>query len=268
MVFELLIGALSLYAALLVAAVLLHRRMLYVLDPVHVKPEDAGLAGVEEIRIAAPDGAVVLGWHGKARPGQPTLLYFHGNGGSLLDRKPRIERFMAEGWGVLVMTYRGYGGSSGSPSETNNIADGIRAHDWLTASGVRASDIVLYGESLGTGVATRVALERRAAGLVLDAPFTSIPDVARRRFKLIPLKWIPIDRYCTERIIDRIAMPLLILHGELDAVVPVAMGRKLFALAREPKTLAVLPRGGHSDLYIDGNDALTLLKAFIARLKR
>lgn len=268
MLINLLIGAAALYAMLLVAGVLMHRRMLYTIDPTHVLPKDAGLSGVEEIRVAAPDGASVVGWYGKALPGQPTLLYFHGNGGTLITRKPRIERFMAEGWGILLMTYRGYGGSTGSPSETNNIADGVRAHDWLTASGVRARDIVLYGESLGTGVAAQVALQRPSAGLVLDAPFTSIPDVARRRFKFIPLKWIPIDRYYTQRIIGRIGMPLLILHGELDSVVPVAMGRALFAEAKEPKTLAVLPRGGHSDLYIDGNDAMTPLKTFIAGLKR
>lgn len=268
MIIKLLIGAISLYGMLLVAGVAMHRRMLYPIDPTHVAPEAAGLRDVEEIRIAAPDGASVLGWYGAARPRQPTLLYFHGNGGALIDRKPRIERFMAEGWGILVMTYRGYGGSTGSPSERAIVADGLRAHDWLTASGVPARQIVLYGESLGSGVAAQVALQRPAAGLVLDAPFTSIPDVARRRFKLIPLKWIPIDRYYTRRIIGEIGMPLLILHGALDTVVPVAMGRELFALAREPKTLAVLPRGGHSDIYIDGNDAMTPLRAFIGGLMR
>ena len=263
-----ILALVSIYVALLLTGYLVQRRLLYVVDPVHVDPKSAGLSGVTETVIAAPDGARVLAWHGPAKTGQPTLLYFHGNAGSLAARAPRIERFMAEGWGVLMMTYRGYGGSTGGANERDNVADGVRAFDQLTTLGVATKDIVIYGESLGTGVATQVALQRPAAGLILDAPFTSIPDVGARRFWYVPVHRLMTDHYDTAAIIGLIKMPLLIIHGTLDRTVPVDMGRTLARLAPEPKTLVEFPNGGHSDLYLDGNDALGAVRAFLRTLPR
>ena len=244
------------------------RRLLYVADRARTSPNDDGLTNVTEIEIAAPDGARVVAWHGPARPRQPTLLYFHGNAGTLATRAPRIERFMAEGWGVMMMTYRGYGGSSGRPTEAHNVADAIRAHDRLVGLGAAAQDIVLYGESLGTGVATQVALARPAAGLILDAPYTSIAEMAVAIFGINRVARYVRDRYDTASIIGRVSVPLLILHGTLDRTIPVAMGRRLFELARQPKTMAEFPYGGHSDLYVDGNNALAAVRTFIEGLKR
>lgn len=258
----------GLYLLALVAGYLLQHRLLYPIDGQYVAPAAVGLAGIEEMRIAAPDGAQVLAWYAAAKPGAPTLLYFHGNGGSLAARTPRIERFRGEGWGVLMMTYRGYGGSTGVPSEADNIADAIRAYDTLRARGVPADDIVLYGESLGTGIATRVAVARPAAGLILDAPYTSIPDVGATAFWFMPVHAMMRDRYETKRIIDQVRVPILIVHGVLDRTIPVAMGRRLAALATVPVTLVEIPRGGHSDLYINGNDALSAVRAFINGLRR
>ena len=268
MLIRLLIWVAVLYGMVVLLGVAVQRRLLYRIEPTHVTPEAAGLRDVKELAIDAPDGARVLAWYGKAQPGQPTLLYFHGNGGSLAVRAPRIERFMAEGWGILVMTYRGYGGSTGKPTERDNIADAVRAYDRLIALGVTADDIVLYGESLGTGVASRVALQRAAAGLVLDAPFTSIPDVAAPHFWYLPVRLIMRDRYDTKRIIHELRTPLLVVHGTRDATVPVEMGRELFRRAPEPKTMAELPAAGHSDLYTGGNEGLAAVKAFIASLRR
>ena len=268
LVAKIVIALAALYVAVLLLAFFGQRRLLYIIDSVRVAPSAAGLPGVVELEIAAPDGARLVAWHGKAKPGQPTLLYFHGNAGSLANRTPRIERFMAEGWGVLMMTYRGYGGSTGSPTEGDNIADAIRAYDALVARGVAARDIVLYGESLGSGVASRVALKRPAAGLILDAPFTSIADVAQTMFGALPVRrWVR-DRYETARIIAEIKIPILIMHGTLDRTIPVSMGRALAVLAREPKTYVEFPNGGHSDLYLNGNDALGAVRNFLRGLRR
>ena len=149
-----------------------------------------GLTGVEERVLKTPDGARVVAWYGKARPGQPTLLYFHGNAGSLADRAARIHRFMGEGWGVYMMTYRGYGGGTGSPSETANVADARLAYGALVQEGVDPASIILYGESLGTGVAVRLATERPAAGLILDAPYTSIVEIAAQAYSYLPVRYL------------------------------------------------------------------------------
>jgi fermentation-respiration switch protein FrsA (DUF1100 family) len=156
----------------------LQRRLMYFPDTAHVTPSEAGLSRVAEEVLETPDGARVLAWYGKAEPGQPTILYFHGNGGSLETRSERIRKYMARGLGVFMMTYRGFGGSSGAPSESANVADATLAYDRLRALGVGATDVILYGESLGTGVAVQVAAVRPAAGLVLDAPYTSMVELA------------------------------------------------------------------------------------------
>ena len=263
---KLVLAAAAIYAAVALAAYLGQRKLMYFPDTERVKPADAGLAGVEERELKTPDGARVIVWYGRARPRQPTLLYFHGNGGGLEDRAPRIVRFMAEGWGVYMMTYRGYSGSSGSPTEANNVADARLAYDALVKEGVPPRSIVAYGESLGSGIAVRIAAELPVAGVILDAPFTSVVDVAAAAYPFLPVRLLLIDRYETTKYIADVKVPLLILHGERDSVVPVAMGRELARLANEPKRLVIFPNGYHSDLYVNGNDAIDAVRAFILGL--
>jgi fermentation-respiration switch protein FrsA (DUF1100 family) len=264
----LLIGAVALCVLALGAVYFGQRRLIYYPDRARVSPAEAGLGGVEERILKTPDGARVVAWYGRARPGQPTILYFHGNAGSLANRAPRIERLMGEGWGVYMMTYRGYGGGTGSPTETHNVADARLAYGALVHEGVEPSSIILYGESLGTGIAVRLATERPVAGVVLDAPYTSLVDVAAGVYPFLPVRLSLADRYESSKYIKQVHAPLLILHGELDDVIPVAMGRKLFGLANEPKRLAVFPSGGHSDLYLDSNGALEVMRAWITELGR
>lgn len=263
-----LVGLAALGALALGAAYFGQRRLIYYPDTVHSLPSEAGLAGVEERVLKTPDGARVVAWYGKAKPGQPTILYFHGNAGSLANRAPRIERFMGEGWGVYMMTYRGYGGGTGKPTEAHNVADARLAYGALVHEGVEPSSIILYGESLGTGIAVRLAAERQVAGVVLDAPYTSLVDVAAGVYPFLPVRLALADRYELSKYIKQVHAPLLILHGERDDVIPVAMGRELFRLANEPKRLAVFPNGGHSDLYLDGNGALEAMRSWVNELRR
>jgi len=231
----------------------LQRQLMYFPDTTYFTPEQAGLAGVEERVLETPDGERVLAWYARAKPGRPTILYFHGNAGSLEARTERIRKYMARGLGVLMMTYRGFGGSSGAPSEAANVADALLAYDTLAKSGVAADDIIVYGESLGTGVATQVAAARAVAGLVLDAPYTSMVDLAALHYPFVPGRWFMTDRYETRLHIASVKAPVLILHGERDTIVPVAMGREIFALAAEPKTLRTFPAAGHDDHYKFGS---------------
>ena len=174
---------------------------------------------------------------------------------------------MDQGWGVYMMTYRGYGGSTGSPSEAANVADARLAYAALVKEGVRPKSIVVYGESLGSGIAVRIAAELPVGGVILDAPYTSIVDVAAQAYPFLPVRLFLIDRYETTRAIAGIKAPLLILHGARDGVVPVAMGRELARLAPEPKRLVIFPDGHHSDLYIDGNNAIDAVRAWIDSLR-
>jgi uncharacterized protein len=265
---KLALAALCLYGLIGLAAYLGQRRLMYFPDRTRTLPAQTGLIGVEERVLKTPDGERIIAWYGKAQPGQPTILYFHGNAGSLAARAPRVERFMGQGWGVYMMSYRGYSGGSGSPSEVANVADARLAYGALVLEGVEPSSIILYGESLGSGVAVRIATERQVAGLVLEAPYTSIVDVAASAYPFLPVRHLIIDRYESNKYIAQVRAPLLVLHGEHDGVIPVAMGRELFRLANEPKRLATFPGGGHSNLYIDGNGALEAMRKWSAELGR
>ncbi len=263
---KLLITFTVVYALILAAAYFAQRKLMYFPDRARTSPQSIGLAHIEELEIAAPDGTRVVAWHGRAKPGQPTLLYFHGNGGSLAARQPRFERFMAEGWGIFMMTYRGYGGSTGSPTEVDNVADAMRAYDTLVARGAAPAAIILYGESLGSGVAVQVALEKPAAGLILDAPYTSAVDVASMRFPYLPVRPFLHDQYDSASRIARVRMPVLVLHGTRDGVIPVAMGREIARLAPDPKRYVEFPNGQHSDLYLAPNDALATVRDWVRGL--
>lgn len=229
-----------------------------------VSPEAAGLGDVEEIELPTGKESFVLAWWGKAAPGRPTLLYFHGNGGSLDNRADRLRKYLDLGHGVFMMTYRGYGGSTGSPSERANVADAKRAYDWLVAHGVARENIVLYGESIGSGVAVQVAADKRVGGLILDAPYTSILEVAGLLYPYLPSRIFLRDRYDTMRYIGRIKAPLLVVHGEADEVIPVEMGRAVYNAAPEPKEIATFRGARHSDHGLFGS--FDAIQAWLAGL--
>lgn len=264
---NILMGVCVVTAVLLAAAWFGQRRLLYFPDARRIAPAAVGLPTVSEHVLAAPDGATTIAWWARAKPGQPTLVYYHGNAAGLADREPRMTLAMAEGWGMLMMSYRGFSGGKGSPTEVDNVADAVRALDWLEAQGVPRREVILYGESLGSGVATQVAVARPGVrGLVLDAPYTSMVEVGQRHYPYLPVTWALRDRYETRRFIGRVTAPVLILHGARDAVVPVAMGRELMQLANEPKHYIEFPNGGHLDLFIGGNNGFPRLKAWIDAL--
>jgi fermentation-respiration switch protein FrsA (DUF1100 family) len=248
MVLKIVLTAAIAYAGLVLAAWLGQRRLMYFPDPSRISPAVAGLTGVEEHLLDVPDGAKLVTWQAAARPGQPTLLYFHGNAGGLINRAGRFAHYQALGYGLLAMGYRGYSGSTGSPSERANFGDAIVAYEALRQRGVAPEDIVVYGESLGSGVAVALAAERKVGAVVLDAPYTSIVDIAAGQYPFLPVRTLLIDRYESNALIGRVKAPVLILHGARDRIIPVEMGRDLYALAKDPKRLVIFPDGRHVDL--------------------
>jgi len=233
------------------------RILMYVPDPTRVDPKLAGLPEVTEITLETPDGAKLIAWYGPAQPGQPTLLYFHGNAGNLASRAGRVGEYMAKGRGILMMSYRGYSGSTGKPTEARNMADAELAYQWLIQRGIKPEEIVLYGESLGSGVAVQLAAKKSVGGVLLDAPYTSIAEVGARIYPFLPVRALILDRYDSLSRIDKINAPLLIIHGELDNLIPIEMGRKLFAEAKAPKEFAEIAGAGHADHYLYGSYDVT-----------
>ena len=189
---------------------------------------------------------------------RPTVALFHGNGGSLRGERYRLKHFKDAGLGVLLLAYRGYSGNGGSPSEQGLYADARAALDWLQASGVDGRAIVLYGISLGSGVATKMAAEREVGAVVLESPYTSTVDVAAWRFPIVPVSWLMKDRFESLARIGSITEPVLVMHGDADFVVPQRFGKQLFDAANEPKQ-GFWPHGvGHNDVFDNGGFDMAL----------
>lgn len=258
--------AVGLYLLVAVAAFLGQRTLMYAPDRRYFTPAEAGLPQATELKLERGDGVTVLAWFARAQTGRPTILYFHGNGGSLSTRAERMAKYLTRGYGMLLMTYRGYGGSTGRPSEAANVADALFAYDTLRGSGVAAEDIVLYGELIGTGIAVQVAANRPVAGVVLDAPYTSIVDVAVRAYPYLPVRPFLLDRYETLRHLPRVVAPVLVVHGTRDEVIPIEMGRRVHDAVPGPKALSEFPDAGHSDHHLFGSTEV--IQAWIDQLSR
>jgi hypothetical protein len=192
------------------------------------------------------DGLDLVAWyHSPPNQNAPLIVLFHGNGGTIEIRAAKAKTYIGAGFGVLLPEYRGYGGNPGSPSEAGLYADGRAALAFAAAQGIAPDRWILLGESLGTGVAVQMATEQRVAALVLEAPYTSIADVAQSDFPLLPVWWLVRDRFDSAEKIARVGVPLFVVHGERDGTIPVKFGRALFAAASEPKEAMWLPDAGH-----------------------
>jgi fermentation-respiration switch protein FrsA (DUF1100 family) len=252
------------YLILCLAAWAAQRRLLYFPDRQVVAPAAVGVPA-EVVRRPAADGVSLTMWWAPPRDGRPVVIYFHGNGGNLAYRADVFRDLAGEGYGLLAPSYRGYAGSGGSPGEAG-FAEDARAAYAAVAERAPGAAIVLFGESLGSGVAVRLASERPVQGLILNAPFTSVEERAREIFWYLPVGLLLADRFRSRDRIGAVRAPLLVLHGEADPVIPIAHGRALFALANEPKTLVAIARGGHDDLWgLGGREAVL---DFLARLPR
>ena len=246
-----------------VAAVLYftQRSMMYFPEATHTTPAQAGLSRAEEVTLTTSDGEHIFAWHVPPAADRPVILYFHGNGGTLRYRTERFEKLTGDGIGLVAVEYRGYGGSTGSPSERGLIADAEAAYAF-TAARYSTQQIVLWGESLGTGVAVALAAEKPVGRVILEAPFTSAAAIGAKIYWFLPVRLLMTDQFRSDERIKKITAPLLILHGAKDQTVPYAMGERLFDLANKPKHIVRFLDGGHEDL--DKNGALIAVGRFLA----
>ena len=256
------------YLMLVAGLYVVQRQLLYLPDGGIPSPTASGVPEMSEVRLHTDDGLELLAWHRPGSRRRATILYLHGNGGHIGYRGDRIRPFIDGGFGVLLMEYRGYGGNPGRPSEPGLMSDARAALAFLDAAGVPPAETVLYGELLGSTVAVAIAAERAVGGqpvaaLVLEAPLSSVSDVAAYHYPWMPVRWLLKDRFEAAARIADVGAPVLIVHGDADEIVPIRYGRALFEAAQEPKEAAWIPGGGHEDLAQFGLSRIVL--DFLAR---
>lgn len=246
------------YGAINGVMYLAQRSFIYFPSPIRPEPAEYDATDFDVVDYRSADGNALTGWHRPAVPGRRTLVYFHGNAGHIGQRVGKVRPYADRGFGVFLAGYRGYGGNPGRPTELGLYADARAALDWLEGQGVAGDRLVVYGESLGSGVAVQMAAEREVAGVVLEAPFSSVTDIAQSRYRILPARWLLHDRFDSAAKIAGINAPLLLVHGDRDFTVPIRFGRRLFAAAVEPKRAVYIPGAGHDDLYDHGMADLVL----------
>jgi hypothetical protein len=259
----LLIIAATGYVAVVALLYVMQRAMLYHPPAIHMPPPEAILPGASQVVLDTSDGEKVIVWHIPPRGDRPVVIYFPGNGELIASRSARYRALMADGVGVIALSYRGYGGSTGTPTEAGLHLDAAATYVFAVAH-YKPDRIVLWGHSLGTGVAVKLASEQSHARLILEAPYSSTADVAVARFPFAPVRWLMKDQFHSDQWIGAVKAPILIMHGARDGVIPSRFGKRLFALAHEPKRFILYDKGRHNDLddygatkdalaFIDGN---------------
>ena len=229
------IGLLVIYTFFLVLIFIFQRNLMY-------HPDENNYSGdklevdIKKVKIKTYDGIDLLGWfHKKDLKKFKTIVYFHGNAGKLENRIHKLNHFKDMDVNFLIIAWRGFSGNDGKPSEEGLYIDGNSVIKWLKNLGLLEEDIIIYGESLGTGVATEIAQNNNFAGLVLETPFTSMTEAAKNFYPYIPVGILLKDKYENDKKINNINIPVLVMHGEADQIVPFWMGKKIYEIANQPK---------------------------------
>ena len=247
-----------LYLYLCVTYAIHQREYQYTLGGTRSTPEAAAAAGFTEVKIATADGERLDGWW---RPPPATergvVLFLHGTPGTVPDQVWRLDQLKHSGLGILAIDWRGYGGSTGNPTELGLRADARAGFDFIRAAAPQ-SKIAVFGESLGTGPAVALACDRPVAGVLLNAPYASVRRLFELRGLPIPYRWLMKDPFDSEALIGGVTAPLLVLHGTDDPAIPVAEAHRLYDAAHEPKMIFIADGAGHLDAWEGGGERLAL----------
>ena len=263
-VLELFIGIVAIYLIILIFLFFFQRNLMYHPDENNYSGDNLEV-NIEKVNIKTTDNINLLGWfHNKNLNSYKTIVYFHGNAGTLENRIHKLNHFKDMDVNFLIIAWRGFSGNKGKPSEEGLYTDGASAINWLKEKGLKEEDIIIYGESLGTGIATEITQNKNFAGLILETPFTSMIEAAKNFYPYIPVGLILKDKYENNEKIKNINIPVLVMHGEADQIVPFWMGKKIFNLANKPKYSYFTKYDDHMMEY---DDKLVLaLKSFVDSL--
>ena len=222
------------YVGITVVVYFYQRKLLY--HPFSAEITGEGLIhNFETINFKTSDNFVLKGWFHLKNSNKKTILFLHGNAGNLDNRIDKLNSLGSMDINFLIISWRGYSGNPGNPSEAGLYKDVLGGIKWLNEKGISNDQIILYGESLGTAIATEVGQNENFAGIILEAPFTSMVDMGQKIYPIFPVKFLLKDKYESKNKIKNIKSPILIMHGEADKIVPFRMGKKMFELANEPK---------------------------------
>ena len=220
---------------------------------------------IKKIKITTKDNIDLTGWfYNKDIDRFKTILFFHGNAGSLKNRTYKLNHFKDLNLNFLIIAWRGFNGNKGKPNEIGLYEDAESAIRWLKKRGIEEKNIILYGESLGTGIAVEVAQNKNYAGVILESPFTSMVNMGKKYYPFFPVSLLLKDKFESEKKIKNILIPILIMHGTVDKIVPYDMGKKMYELANEPKFFYSQEYGDHMVEYDE--KLLSALKKFILSL--
>ena len=264
LILQIIFWILVIYFILLAYLFIFQRNLMY-------HPQENNYSGdkieveIEKVQIQTADNISLLGWfHKKDLKKFKTVVYFHGNAGSLENRIHKLNHFKNMNVNFLIIAWRGFSGNLGKPSENALYEDGKSAINWLKNKGLSDSDLIIYGESLGTGIATEVSQNKKYAGLILETPFTSMIAAAKNFYPYIPVSLILKDKYKNDEKIKNINIPVLVMHGEKDQIVPFSMGQKMFDLANDPKSSYFTKHDDHMMEF--DNNMVFQLSSFIKSL--
>ena len=226
---------------------------------------DQIVVSIDKVKIKTSDGIELKSWyHNKNIKKYKTILFLHGNAGSLENRIHKINHFKDMNINFLLIAWRGFNGNEGKPTEKGLYEDATSAVRWLKSKGITEEEIIIYGESLGTGIATEIAQNKNFAGVILESPFTSMIDAGKDKYPFLPVKFLLKDKYQSNIKIKNIKSPILIMHGKVDNIVPFHMGKKMYELANQPKYFYFSEYDDHMMKY--DKKLLNHLKKFINSL--
>ena len=261
---QILLIFLLIYLFILIFTYIFQRNLLY-------HPSENNYSGdklivsVEKIKIKTKNNLELLSWyHQKNLNDYKTILFLHGNAGSLENRIHKINHFKDMNINFLIIAWRGFSGNKGKPTEKGLYDDARSAVSWLQARGIKEENIIIYGESLGTGVATEIAQNKNFGGIILESPFTSMIAAGKDKYPFLPVRFLLKDKYESDNKIKNITSPILVMHGKVDKIVPFHMGKKLYELANEPKYSYFSEYDDHMMEY--NEKLLKALKDFISSL--
>ena len=225
---------------------------------------------LQEVWFEAADGARLFGWYVESSGGRATLLWCHGNAGNIINRLENLVELYKHGLSVFLFDYRGYGRSQGRPTEEGLYLDALAAYAYLSESQrVAPERLVIFGRSLGGAVAAEVASQRPAAGLVLESAFPSVEALAKHHYFGLPVHWLLGARFTLVDRLPRISVPILVIHGDRDEIVPLELGQQVFDAARGPKAFYLVQGAGHNDLYqVGGTPYFQRLRRFAEEVVR